>query len=140
MSGFSLIELMLVMTMFGVVTAFMFPMSISLYQSQVLTEVESGMRTTLQTAHTRAVSQKSDSAHGVKVLENSYVLFEGYSYDTRENENDTSVQIPNSFIHSGFDEIVFAQYTGVPSATGTLSLEYAHDTSAVIVYESGVVN
>ena len=139
MSGFTLIESLLVVALFGVVAVFMFPLTLSFYNVQILSEIEIGVQTALQNAQVNAVTQKNDSAHGVKMLSDSYVLFQGDSYLTRNTLLDTPILYPSTLEYTGVDEIVFEQYTGKPSATGTLSFEYAHESKIVTVYDSGFI-
>ncbi|MFT7506907.1 MAG: prepilin-type N-terminal cleavage/methylation domain-containing protein [Acidimicrobiales bacterium] len=139
MTGFSLIEFILVVALFGIVTVFAFPVSLSFYNAQVLSEIEGGVETSIRNAQMYAVTQKNDSSHGVKMLSGQYVLFQGDSYSTRDGAQDASFALPSTLQYSGVDEIVFAQHTGYPSATGTLTFTYAHATQTLLVYDSGFV-
>lgn len=139
MSGFSLIELLLVITLFSIVAAAAYPLSISFYQGQLMSEVQTGLEITLQRASHHARSQKNDSAHGVKLLADSYVLFQGDSYDSRITAMDSVAAFPSSLVHTGIDEIVFLQRTGAATATGTISLEYANTAATIRINAAGVV-
>ena len=139
MRGFSLVELILVIALFTIIALFAYPMSLALFNTQILEESRNGVEVALRNAYTRSITEKNDTSHGVKILENSLVLFEGNSYDTREVSKDHVVALPETLIHAGFDEIIFEQFSGRPSATGTLRLQYAGEETLIYINEIGVI-
>jgi len=121
-AGFTLIELLLVITVVIVITALTIPVGIHFYQTQVLNETMDGILGVLRRSHNQAVFQKDDSAFGVKFLSDSYVLFRGESYVARVQNDDETFILPTGVGVSGIDEVVFTKLTGLPSATGTLTI------------------
>lgn len=139
MNGFTLIELLTVISLTLIIGLFTFPISLSYYQRNVLNEVTNEIKNTVQLAHTQSVFQKNDSAHGVKILADSFILFEGDTYAVRDPNKDRIFFIPNSVAVSGLDEVIFSQYTGIPNATGTITAILNSETSAVTIEISGLV-
>lgn len=139
MSGFSLIEFVLVMALFGLVGSLVFPVALTFYNQQVLSEVAGGIESALRTAHVNAVTQKNDTSHGVKLLDDSYVLFTGVSYLDRNVLHDVVVSFVDTVHHTGANEIVFTQATGYPSGGAVIHLNYLHETVSLEVSLAGVV-
>ena len=117
----------------------MFPISLSLYYSGLLSETEQGILSSLRLAQQYAVAQKNDSSHGVKVLNDAYVLFQGESYAARDSVYDLSVTAPSIIALQGPDEIVFSKFYGLPSATGTITLELKGESASFSVQATGSV-
>lgn len=138
MTGFSLIELLLVIALLGIVGVAAFPLGTNLYRMQVLQDTRDSLVTTLRQAQVYAMAQKNDASHGVKFLGNSYVLFEGDSYDTRNESNDFAINVASNIALSGLDEVVFAQFTGLPSATGTITLSLHDEVRELHVLSAGI--
>ena len=139
MRGFSLIELILVLALFTTISVFMFPMSVSLYNKQILTQTQGSLLSSLRSAYHQSITQKNNVPHGVKLLESQYVLFERQTYATREVASDIVVDFIGNTTFTGIGEIVFTEYTGVPSATGTISLSHAQESVSMTVLETGYI-
>jgi prepilin-type N-terminal cleavage/methylation domain-containing protein len=138
MNGFSLVELLLVIALMGIVSIAAFPLSVSLYNLQVLNDTKSSLLATLRQAHVSALTQKNDTDHGVKLLPDSYVLFEGSSYATRNEAADHVISFAPTVTATGADEIVFTKFTGLPTATGTVTIEAGEESRVILVRESGI--
>lgn len=121
-AGFSLVELLLVIGITFIIGVFMFPISVSFLQSQILDETTELLLSSMRRAEMQAMYEKHDSSFGVKLLSDSYVLFEGDSYSSRNVSEDEVFQIPSALTVSGIDEVVFLQRTGIPSTVGTIVL------------------
>lgn len=137
--GFTLVEFVLVVALGSIVALSMYPMSVALYEAQVLMEVHGGLTGMLRSAQVSALTRKEDSNHGVKVLDGQYVHFVGSSYATRDTEYDHTTNMPDTLQITGVDEIVFLQGTGYPVATGTLTLTYSNETTYIEITEQGLV-
>lgn len=139
MRGFSLIELVLVVALVGVVSVFTYPMSLSLYNSQVFSDAHNVLVDSLHIAHSYALTQKNDTSHGVKIFEDYYVVFEGASYVARDQEMDVSVSLPDTVSFSGSYEVVFDQFTGYVNESSDIVLADAYQQATVTVSQIGVI-
>ena len=83
---------------------------------------------------------KYDRAFGVKFLPDQYVLFQGTSYLSRITSEDETHVLPSGIVLSGLpDEVLFAKQTGIPSATGTLTVLLFERTHHVRINNGGVI-
>ena len=126
MRGFTLIELLLVLAIIAIVAAFSAPLTQSFQIGADLNTVTLSTVQQLRRAHQQAVAGQAASDWGgdFDSAGNSLTLFQGSSFATRDAESDTVTTIPNSVgITTDFsDEIIFAQFSGQPSASGTVML------------------
>lgn len=120
--SFTLIELLLVIGGAIIITALTMPVGLNFYRIQVLDETANDILGILRRAQTQATFQKNDSAFGVKFLPQSYVLFQGSSYAERVQSEDETFDLSVGITVSGIDEAIFEKLTGIPSATGTLTI------------------
>lgn len=138
--GFTLIELLLVVAITLAVSSFMFPLSISFYRMQMLDETEESIASLLRKAQTFSVTGKNDSAYGVKILDDAYVLFEGETYASRDAAKDEAYPFASTISVSGLSEVTFLPFSGEPTATGTVHIVLGDKTAVVSVISSGVVD
>jgi len=137
--GFTLIELLLVIALVVLFGAVLFPIGISSYQSQVLSQTKEEVIHSLRFAQTFAMSGKHDSAFGIKIVSEGYILFEGNAYTSRVEANDEFFSVPGVISFSGIDEIVFTKLSGTPSITGTIIISSQNREEFVRILPGGVI-
>ena len=137
--GFTLVELLLVLALTFVVGAFTFPMGITFFRAQLLSDTTDLLSDTLRTAQVQAHMQKNDSSFGVKALAGSFVLFEGESYEARTVAEDESFTLPPTVELSGFDQIIFSKGTGIPDSTHQITLSLVGNEQIITVNATGVI-
>jgi prepilin-type N-terminal cleavage/methylation domain-containing protein len=120
--GFTLLEMLLTIALAAIVAGFTFSTGFDFLRTQNLDESANNMIETLRRAQIQALTQKNDSSFGVRILSDSYILFEGDSYAARNLTEDESFTFAANITPSGLDEVVFAKLTGIPSATGLVTL------------------
>ena len=133
-----MLELLLVIATAILVAALTIPVGIRFFQTQTLDETTAGILETLRRAQTQAMFQKNDSAFGVKFLSDSYVLFQGSSYEEIPSE-DESFSLPSGITTTGIDEVVFAKLTGIPNPSGTLTITSGNDSQALNINSQGKI-
>lgn len=140
--GFTLVELLLVIAVAAVIFIVAAPFSIWFYHNQLLDEARSNIINTLSQARHNAVLQKNNSEFGVKInsTDHNYVLFQGFSYAAKVDEYDETYDLLNTITASEPTEIVFAKLTGLPSATGTITLTYESLTKGILITDTGTVS
>jgi type II secretory pathway pseudopilin PulG len=129
--GVTLIELLLACSIILVIGMFMFPIGMAFYYAQMRSSAHDGLESALRKAQQYSITGKNASAHGVKLEDGGYVLYEGSSYAVRDVEEDEVYHIPAAVRVEGFSELHFASITGVPSSAATISL-YAGDSESFI--------
>ncbi len=140
--GFSLLELLLVMTIVAVVFIFSTPFSMNFYRTQLINDVQSNLIDTLQRARHNAVLQKNDSNFGVHIDSDSYTLFQtpNLAYASRVSDQDEVFPVVGDIDFGGPAEIIFSKLTGIPSATGTIAIAYDVIVKGITVDSSGVIS
>lgn len=131
-SGFTLVELLLVIGIMLILVVVSLPVYGNLQLTSQLHDSEDRLRQFFRLAQVRSISGLNDSAHGIYVeinpaTEDRVILYQGDSYLTR----DTSLDQPESFTEivslstslSGSD-VNFARPFGLPSATGTVVISH----------------
>lgn len=136
--GFTLIELLIVISITSILVVAATPIYSNLQATAQLNESSSQMVQVLRTAQQRARVRKNNAAHGVFLLQataDTYVLFQGDSYASRDTAYDRALTLDsgiNVLTTLPSNEVVFAAGTGVPSATGTLTLTQITEGSRTI--------
>ncbi|MBU1349055.1 prepilin-type N-terminal cleavage/methylation domain-containing protein [Patescibacteria group bacterium] len=138
--GFTLIELVIVIGIMAVIVAVTAPLTIRSYQNQLVAETAQQLAETLRRAQSRATAARGDSPHGVKILSDGYVLFQGRSYATRVVAEDETTPIPSSItVSSTATEVVFSKLYATSSMVGTMSVIGAGGTIDVTVNAVGKI-
>ena len=139
--GFTLIELLLSVTIIGLLTALSLPVYETFARRNDLDLTAQNVASAMRRAQVYARGNNYDSNWGVKFQAGSATLYRGASYATRTAGFDEAITIPGTVAVSGLDDIQFAKLTGVPSATGTLTLtSTTNDSRAITLNAEGMVN
>ncbi len=139
MKGFTLIELLIVTAFTALLLSFIVPITLQFLRVQNLVDTTNTLISSLRDAQNQAVFQNNDSAFGIKFSSDSYTVFQGSSYTTRTDGEDTSITLPNNVTLSGIDEVVFAKRTGIPNITGTLLLQSGSKSMSLVINQQGVI-
>ena len=141
--GLSLVQILLVVAIFLVIISIAIP---SMYQLQTGVRIDSvaaEIGQNLRRAQTKAMTGYQNSDWGIKFNTNSYVIFSGETCDTRNQVEDENFIISNSInmVNDFNDEILFSQYTGVPSVIGTIILSnITSEEYEIIINAEGAVS
>lgn len=135
--GFTLVELLLAVSLTVIISAFIFPFGIGFYEAQVVNETREGIVNTLRRAQYFAITGKRESAFGVKIVPGEYILFEGESYESRIASNDERYSTPKVVQYDGFDEVVFNLWSGQPSTSGIFTVTLGNRHKDIHIATSG---
>jgi Tfp pilus assembly protein PilE len=137
--GFTAIELLLVFVLAATIAGVAIPVSIQFLQIQTLDETTAGILSTLRRAHNQSIFQKNDSAFGVKFLTNSYILFEGSSYVSRDQSKDEPFNLPSNAILGGSNEITFSKLSGIPPASSIVTISLEDNIQTIDINDLGKI-
>lgn len=142
MKAFTLIEILLVVIILAVLTSLAIPVSVNFYKTQQLDVNVKGVVQSLRRAQLKAMSIESDSIFGVYLTNDSYILFKGSSFDTRDISYDEVFDLPQVITVSGIQEIAFSKFEGVPvgALTGDIILNSNGDSRIININEIGRIN
>ncbi len=153
-SGFTIIEMIIVIAVISVVSLVTAPLGIQFYNSQTITGIQGQLGDSLTRARSQSATQKNDSAYGLCLnnvfgsngtTTSSYTLYAGNdgaacsSHNTVADDqyqllSGTYITFPTST-----NEIGFAKHTGTPTATGTISIVWNGLTKTLTLDNLGTV-
>jgi prepilin-type N-terminal cleavage/methylation domain-containing protein len=138
--GFTLIELLLVISIVLIIGTFSVVFFSRFLTQNAVANSQDQLITELRKAQIYAMMGRQNGNWGVRFGSNKITLFQGNSYDTRNNAFDeTFSQNPNISI-SGFSEIVFSKATGLPSTVGTYTITGSDSSKQITVNSQGIVS
>lgn len=138
--GFTLLELALVIGIGVLLVGLTLPIGVRFYQFAIANETVRDIATALRRAERSATHGISASAFGVRFFPDRYVEFRGDSYTARIATEDVTVPLPAGTTISGVaSEIVFAERTGIPSATGTLAVALFDRAQSLVISGNGLI-
>lgn len=139
--GFTLIEMILSVTMIGIMTAIIVPIY---YSFQVRNDLDIAAVTAAQSFRRAALLSQAvdgDASWGAKIQAGNITVFKGISYVGRDIAYDEVSNLPTSITPSGLSEIVFTKFSGLPGSTGTVTLtSNANETRTITINPKGMVN
>ncbi len=149
--GFTLFEVILVVAIVSIVVGFTTSLGINVYNSSVFAGTRSQMADTLVRARANAIVQKNDRSHGIYMSTSSaphYVLFEGDDYANRAQEADEIINLPSDtyvvfsagFMNGDEATVLFSKRTGLPNATGTITLYRQGLSRSIIINDFGFLS
>ena len=137
--GFTLVELIVVI---GIALLF-FSISTSSFNSfKAHSNLEIAMGGTVEAirlAQSSAQSGKGDSKWGVKILTNKVIIFEGNTYNERDNYYDQFLTFSGGINASGLSEIVFEKVSGTTINTGTIILTNNGEIKNIAINAKGTI-
>lgn len=140
--GFSLIEMLLSVTIIGVLVGLSLPVYRSFQSSNDLDLTTQSVAEMLRRAQIYARGMKSDSQWGVRVVAGNAVLFKGASYASRDATFDETMTIAPAVSVGGLTDILFTKLTAAPSTTGNITLTDTNinDTRTITLNAKGMVS
>jgi prepilin-type N-terminal cleavage/methylation domain-containing protein len=141
--GFSLIETVVVLVIFGILLTLATYWYQSAKTSAALKTASDGMLSSLEKAHADAVTGKNGTGAGVYVASTSYTFFNGDIYNASSSAN-TSYSVDSSLsISNTTSTILFSRLTGSISSTATVTISQISSPSnkkVIVIENSGDVN
>ncbi len=138
-SGFTLIELIMVIAIFGILFAISSSVYVNLKVSSNLKITTGSLVQALRYAEENAQIGKNDLKWGVEILPNKVVIFGGDSYSNRDTSLDQILNFPSGIVPSGNSEFVFEKITGWTTTTGTATITNNSGVKNISVNEKGTI-
>lgn len=115
--GFTLLEILLVLGLIAILLIVTVPLSLDFYKRQQLEVQTQSIIQTLRRTQSKSMAVESDSAFGLYITNQNYILFKGDSYATRDSQYDEVFELPEIIDVGGLNEIVFTKLDGLPKET-----------------------
>lgn len=138
--GFTLIEILLVVSIAVGIFILSAPWTLSFYHTQLIEDVRSNVIDALQRARHNAILQKNDSPFGVHLDSDSVTIFQGATYLERVEDQDQDIPVISGIIFSGLEDVIFSKLTGLPSATGIITIGHDTISKEILISESGDIS
>jgi prepilin-type N-terminal cleavage/methylation domain-containing protein len=127
-SGFTLIEILMVIGIIAVIASFGMLMSMDFYRGFAFRSEQNTLVSVLTKARNKAMANINEKPHGVRVEQGKYIIFEGAAYDPL-NPNNIEIKAAPNVSNNGPVTVVFEQLSGdVPSA-------YASEVQIILTSE-----
>jgi prepilin-type N-terminal cleavage/methylation domain-containing protein len=115
LGGFTLIEILIVISLISTLTFFFVSIGLNFYRSQQLENQAQTILQILRRAQVKTMSVELDSSFGVYLTNDNYTLFKGDSYlNNRDPQYDEVFDLPEIINVSGLNEVVFLKMEGIP--------------------------
>lgn len=138
-AGFSLVEVLVVVGLFGLILGIGVPIGIDSYRNYLLTSETRNMISILRRAQSLAFANDHQSAHGVVIETSRFLLFQGSSFASRDTDFDEEYLKAASVTASGTTEIVFSPVSGLPNATATIVLDNILRSQTININDQGTI-
>lgn len=148
MRGFTLIEILLVISVTLVLAVPSYSLFNNLHKSAQLNESANQIIQTLRIARERSVAQLNNSPHGVYFFiaasPSKYVLYQGETFNSRNIafdreyylDNPLKLSTSNLILIGGNIDINFSQGRAAPSNIGSISIKQSNGSSRTISINS----
>jgi prepilin-type N-terminal cleavage/methylation domain-containing protein len=139
-SGFTIIELLIVIAIMTIIGAVFLPVSIDYQQRNDLDVAQTTFAQSIRRAQQMSMSGEGDSQWGVNMITGNIVIFKGSTYAGRDTTFDENYSISTSITNSGQTEYDFSKTTGTPAQVGAVTFVNGNYQKTVSVNAYGVVN
>ena len=131
-TGFTLLEILIVIGIATVLIGFGYLIGFDFYRSQILRSETQTVVSLLRVARSKAMANVNQAPHGFAFRNNTYVMFQGTSYASRDSAYDEITGISPLITATGTQEVVFSQLSGnANAATVMLSTPAASSTISI---------
>ena len=135
-----MVEILIVITIVSMLAGLGYFMDLNILKSNIFSSDLNGIVDSIRRSRSEALNNIDNSAHGIKILPDSYVLFEGQNYDSRIVSKDQIIPVNSELTFSGLNEAVFTQLSGESTASGSIIVTEGLKTSAITINYDGGVN
>lgn len=143
--GFTLIEILIVMSILGLLSLIVFGFFVDYRKSQATTRDVELITSLLYKARSDAISSNSSSDYGVHFASSTVTTFKGSTYNISDPQNQNFSLLSGNFLSiialtSGGVDVVFNKLTGETTQSGVLTLTVSTgDVKTITIYPTGLV-
>ena len=145
LKGFTVVELLIVMGILLFISALSFPLYNNWLPRTVLSSVQAELLQSLREVQASSRGGENQSRFGLYFdSNNNYTVYQGNDYASRDPSYDRIINLENNI---AFDlswagtELNFATSTGLPSATGTISIvnSLSDESKIILINRYGII-
>lgn len=139
--GFSLLEVMLTISLLALIAAFSAPAFMSLQNRNDVDIATSASAQALRRAQSLSEAMWKDSEWSVHFENNQVTIFKGTTYSTRTTSEDDINNLSGGVTFSGLSNVTFSKDSGEPTSTGTITINgQGNETRIVTINAIGAVS
>ncbi len=139
-TGFTIIELLVVLAIIAIIAGFGVFISFDFYRSLVITGERDTAVALLRRARIRALNNTHEMSQGFYVATTTFVLFQGPSYASRTAAFDELFPRSSGVSVSGPSAFVFQNLSGDSNVSGTIAFGNGRTTTSIDINREGRVN
>lgn len=141
MSGFTLLEVLISITIIAILTIVSAPFYFSIQMQNDLNLAEAAIAQTLRRAQVLSRTVSYDTPWGVYVENGAITLFKGLSFSMRDISFDEVTDLSSNLIVSGVQETIFTKLNGFPQTTGTITITSPNSESiSITINDKGAIS
>ncbi len=139
--GFTLIEILLVITLVALIFAFSSALGFDSFRRNYLKTEQDTLVSILQKARSQAINNINNKKHGFYFNGTDYVIFEGDSFVSPQPQDLVIQKNPSITITPGsLTEVVFDQLTGNANPVGDIVLSDGISSITISINQEGRIN
>ncbi len=142
--SFTLFEVIIVLGLVVIFSMVVIPISISQVRSNKVESAMLDMKSLVQVVQQNSYTKKNNNSYGVKFNADSFVIFEGYSFDSSTNKEtiklEPGLRIENINISGGTSEIFFPSGSLQPNNEGSIDLSDGEKVFRLIINSEGLIS
>lgn len=140
MKGFSLIELLLAVSIVGILAVTAVPVFRGLLSENDLAIGRMMLSQAARRAEANARAMKDDSDWGMYAASGRAVVFKGNDFSSRDETQDAAFALPSS-IKFPETTVIFSRFTALPSQSVSLSLKAVNGNTVIWTLDTqGIIN
>lgn len=139
-NGFTLVEILIAMGILAVILSLGYFVSFDFYKNYVLYSEKDILISILRKARSQALNNVGAASHGVYIGSDSYTIFYGGSFASRNSQYDENIKKAQGITLSGLNEIVFQSLAATSTASGAVSLNNGRKTFFIDINYEGRIN
>jgi prepilin-type N-terminal cleavage/methylation domain-containing protein len=145
-AAFTLTEILIVLALVALVSAVSWPLIGNWAFGARASGARSELVQMIRLARERSLAQFKGSTYGIKLMPDSYVLFKGTAYASRDSSYDLAVSLSQGLglswqlTGSGqADEVVFSSTSGEPSRWGSITINSGDSQAVINLNQAGYI-
>ncbi len=140
-SGFSLLEMLIVITLLGLLAALSFPFYNPLVARHNIASARDTVVRSLHRTQLLSMAMANDTTWGIHFEAGKVVIFKGATYIGRDAAYDQVNTLASNITFSGLNDFIFTKFDGYPASTGTITITGGNsETKTITLNAKGMVS